>query len=45
VVLLVPEGIGRLFAIIMERFRPRKMASMPVSPDLDRLASAMRTPR
>jgi branched-chain amino acid transport system permease protein len=45
VVLLVPEGIGRLFAIIMERFRPRKMSSMPVSPDLDRLASAIRTPR
>jgi len=45
VVLLVPEGIGRLFALVMERFRPRKMTSMPVSPDLDRLASAMRTPR
>jgi branched-chain amino acid transport system permease protein len=45
VVLLVPEGIGRLFAIVMERFRPRKMTSMPVLPDLNRLASAMRTPR
>jgi ABC-type branched-subunit amino acid transport system permease subunit len=45
VVLLVPEGIGRLFAIIMERLRPRKMSSMPVSPDLDRLALAIRTLR
>jgi len=41
VVLLVPEGIGRLFEVITERFRPRRIASVPVSPDLPRLARAL----
>jgi ABC-type branched-subunit amino acid transport system permease subunit len=41
VVLLVPEGIGRLFTLLMERIRPRKVASVPVSPDLPRLARAI----
>jgi ABC-type branched-subunit amino acid transport system permease subunit len=41
VVLLVPEGIGRLFTLLVERVRPREVASMPVSPDLARLAAAI----
>ena len=41
VVLLVPEGIGRLFAVIAERLRPRRIESVPVSPDLPRLARAL----
>ncbi len=42
VVLVVPEGIGRLFEVIRERFRPRKVESVPVRPDLPRLARAIR---
>ena len=45
VVLLVPEGIGRLFEIGLERVGGRKTDSMPVSPDLARLAAAVRTER
>jgi branched-chain amino acid transport system permease protein len=45
VVLLVPEGIGRLFTLLMERIRPRKVDSVPVSPDLPRLARAIGGPR
>jgi ABC-type branched-subunit amino acid transport system permease subunit len=41
VVLLVPEGIGRLFEVIAERLRPRRIESIPVSPDLPRLARAL----
>jgi len=42
VVLVVPEGIGRLFEVIGERLRPRKVESVPVRPDLPRLARAIR---
>lgn len=42
VVLVVPEGIGRLFEVIGERLRPRKVESVPVRPDLARLARAIR---
>jgi branched-chain amino acid transport system permease protein len=42
VVLVVPEGIGRLFEVIGERIRPRKVESVPVRPDLPRLARAIR---
>jgi branched-chain amino acid transport system permease protein len=45
VVLLVPEGIGRLFEIVLERVRGRTVASLPVSPDLARLAAAVKTDR
>jgi branched-chain amino acid transport system permease protein len=45
VVLLVPEGIGRLFTLLLERIRPRKVESIPVSPDLPRLARAIGGPR
>jgi ABC-type branched-subunit amino acid transport system permease subunit len=41
VVLLVPEGIGRVFELVIERIRPRKISSVPVSPDLNRLAAAI----
>jgi ABC-type branched-subunit amino acid transport system permease subunit len=42
VVLLVPEGIGRLFDLVIERLRPRKLDSVPVEPDLERLTAAIR---
>jgi ABC-type branched-subunit amino acid transport system permease subunit len=42
VVLLVPEGIGRLFELALERLRPRKVESAPVRPDLERLSAAIR---
>jgi branched-chain amino acid transport system permease protein len=42
VVLLVPEGIGRLFELALERLRPRKLESAPVHPDLGRLSAAIR---
>lgn len=41
VVLLVPEGIGRLFEVVAERIRPRRVESIPVSPQLERLARAL----
>ena len=41
VVLLVPEGIGRVFEVVVEHFRPRKPESHVVSPDLQRLARAI----
>jgi branched-chain amino acid transport system permease protein len=41
VVLLVPEGIGRVFELLVEYFRPRKPESHVVSPDLERLARAI----
>lgn len=41
VVLLVPEGIGRVFEVVVEYFRPRKLESHVVSPDLQRLARAI----
>jgi len=41
VVLVVPEGIGRVFELIAQRLRPRNSASVPVAPDLPRLAKAI----
>jgi branched-chain amino acid transport system permease protein len=42
VVLLVPEGIGRMLAFIGERLRPRQVHRSPISPDLKRLAQALK---
>ena len=42
VVLVVPEGIGRMFELIGERLRPRTVHREPVSPDPARLARALR---
>jgi branched-chain amino acid transport system permease protein len=42
VVLAVPEGIGRMFEIIGERLRPRTVHREPVTPDLARLARALK---
>lgn len=42
VVLLLPEGIGRLFDILVERLRGRRAESHVVRPDLERLAAALR---
>lgn len=44
VVLLVPEGIGRVFQIVMERLRPKPQESHVVNPDLERLARALSVP-
>jgi branched-chain amino acid transport system permease protein len=41
VVLLVPEGIGRLVELAIERLRGRHAGSRPVQPDLARLAAAI----
>lgn len=41
VVLVVPEGIGRLFELVAQRLRPRSVVSVPVAPDLPRLARAI----
>jgi branched-chain amino acid transport system permease protein len=41
VVLLVPEGIGRVFELLMERLRPRRGESHVVKPDLERLERAI----
>jgi ABC-type branched-subunit amino acid transport system permease subunit len=45
VVLVVPEGIGRVFEMIAARLRPRPTASVLVSPDLPRLARALQEQR
>jgi branched-chain amino acid transport system permease protein len=42
VVLVVPEGIGRLFEVIAERLRPRRVHNEAVKPDLARLARAIK---
>ena len=42
VVLVVPEGIGRMFEIISERLRPRTVHREPITPDLNRLAKALK---
>ena len=42
VVLLVPEGIGRLFEIVFERFRPKHVSNSVLQPDTHRLAAAIR---
>ena len=41
VVLVLPEGIGRMFEIISERIRPRRVSHESVKPDLARLARAL----
>ncbi|HEX4986634.1 MAG TPA: branched-chain amino acid ABC transporter permease [Burkholderiales bacterium] len=41
VVLLVPEGIGRVFELLIERYRGRRGESHVVKPDLERLARAI----
>ena len=41
VVLVVPEGIGRLFELIGERFRPRRVQHDAITPDLPRLSRAI----
>jgi ABC-type branched-subunit amino acid transport system permease subunit len=42
VVLVLPEGIGRLFRVVVERLRPRSLASIPIEPQPDRLAGAIK---
>lgn len=44
VVLLVPEGIGRLFEVLRERFRPRRLESVPLVPDAGKLSRCLRRP-
>ncbi len=41
VVLLLPEGIGRLVSVLRERFWPVRLESVAVAPDLPRLARAL----
>ena len=41
VVLVVPEGIGRMFDIIAEHFRPRRVLHEAITPDLPRLSRAI----
>ena len=41
VVLVVPEGIGRMFEVIAERFRPRRVRHEAITPDLPRLSRAI----
>ena len=41
VVLVVPEGIGRMAELLMERLRPRAVANQAIEPDLQRLAKAI----
>ena len=41
VVLVVPEGIGRMFELIGERFRPRRVQHEAITPDLPRLSRAI----
>ena len=43
VVLIVPEGIGRVFELISERLRPRADRHTAITPDLPRLARAIRS--
>jgi branched-chain amino acid transport system permease protein len=45
VVLLAPEGIGRLGEMLVVRMRGRRLQSKPVGPDLVRLAAAIRMGR
>jgi len=41
VVLLVPEGIGQLFATVTQRWRPRTAQYLAMAPDLPRLRRAI----
>jgi len=45
VVLLVPEGIGRIFELALARFRPRRGVHPPVNPDGARLTEVIRQGR
>ena len=45
VVLLVPEGIGRLFEVLLARLRPERAASHVLEPNTERLAAAIRKGR
>src|SRR5204862_1192541 len=45
VVLLVPEGIGRLFEVLVARVRGQRVESKPVAPDLARLTAAIKVRR
>jgi len=44
VVLAVPEGIGRMVEVVIERVRPRVVSNEPIEPDLPRLARAIGAP-
>ena len=44
VVLIVPEGIGRMFEMLAERLRPRRLHNEAIRPDLPRLAKAIAVP-
>ena len=44
VVLAVPEGIGRMVEVLIERVRPRVVSNEPIEPDLPRLARAIGAP-
>lgn len=41
VVLIVPEGIGRVFELVAERLRPRREKHEAITPDLPRLVRAI----
>jgi branched-chain amino acid transport system permease protein len=41
VVLVVPEGIGRVVELAFERLRPRRLPQAAIEPDLPRLARAL----
>jgi len=41
VVLVVPEGIGRMFEVMAERLRPRRVRHEAIKPDLPRLSRAI----
>lgn len=43
VVLLVPEGIGRLLEVVIARMRGRRLPSTPVNPDVHRLATMIKS--
>jgi branched-chain amino acid transport system permease protein len=45
VVLLVPEGIGNVFATLRDKLRPRQLRKESIAPDLARLSAALRAPR
>jgi branched-chain amino acid transport system permease protein len=42
VVLVVPEGLGRVFEVLIERFRPPPVRHEDIKPDLSRLSRAIK---
>ena len=44
VVLLIPEGVGSAFVLLKEKYRPQKREKHVVSPDLQRLRTAIALP-